>query len=101
MQNRSGFNFSPVPHNFSHFNIHAIFISIVRRKKIFERKIFNSVVGVSFPFPDFAHDAQTLCRIAGILYHTYVWDVATVEKPEEMGSNPADGGIFHTFLGNR
>ena len=45
-------------------------------EKIFERKIFNSVVGVFFPFPDTAHDAQTYargyCRTDSALKNTYV-----------------------------
>ena len=41
-----------------------------RSKYFFEMKVFSSVVGVFFPFPEIAHDAK-ICRV-GVLYNTCV-----------------------------
>ena len=41
------------------FYINSIYFFLFSVKKKFPKKKFNSVVGVSFRFPEITHDAQT------------------------------------------
>ena len=61
----------------------------------FERKIFNSVVGVFFRCPETAHDAQSsqICRVDGFLSGE-----TAVGKPEVTDLNLAIDHSFYIFF---
>ena len=66
-------------------------------------KTFNSVVGIFFPFPKNAQDAQTLnlqsCLLMYCIIH--VLGVTAIRKPEVEGSNPVIDHMFYVFWDTR
>ena len=71
-------------------------------KKFFERKIFNSVVGVFLAFPDLDNDAQTYARIlqsrtVGVLNITYVCVSPRLESQRRRARIPLPA-LFLTYF---
>ena len=80
-----------------YFSKNLLFI-IFSRKKIFERKMFNSVVGVFFLFLKLSMTRRvhkSAVSLASCVIQVSV--VTAVQKLEVAGSNPAIDHIFTSF----
>ena len=77
------------------------FITFCRKKFRKENIQFSSHI---FPFSDYAHHAQT-SHFAEQNSWCPIWykrvGLTELRKPEVVGSNPAGGHFFHTFLETR